>query len=398
MNKTLFGRMRYWALLVLIVLLAMSSHPIVMSNSRNAGMEQGTLLSPYIIVLFAGLVLICARWMLCFRVQKRSFIFLLFVAISALMAIAFFNNSSMIGDIRSIGICLCAIGVGCSLDLNTRGLKVLLLIYAGLFIFVGLSIIMVGLGSFIIQQQYIDSNKNILGVNLATTILILAFFIMDKSVKLFWKMGMLVMIAFSFLIILTLRARTATLCAALILIYSLYTYFKGKNRNRAMPKTIGVVVFLLALVLLIAPIRDYIFNSFTLGYENENDIFTGRTERNVAALNVVLEHPFLGNIDNKVKMAWVHNYPLLMWSEYGLIFAFPIMFLYLYLLFFTIKRSLQIRNETLWDLGYIALLIPFICSMAEPTLPYGPGTGTVFNFILFGISLRKSTEFIEIEK
>lgn len=398
MNKTLFGRMRYWALLVLIVLLAMSSHPIVMSNSRNAGMEQGTLLSPYIIIIFVGLVVICARWMLRFRVQKRSFIFLLFVAISALMAIAFFNNSSMIGDIRSIGISLCAIGVGCSLDLNTRGLKILLLIYAGLFIFVGLSIIMVGLGSFMIQQQYIDSNKNILGVNLATTILILAFFIMDKSVKLFWKMGLLVMIVFSFLIILTLRARTATLCAALILIYTLYTYFKGKNRNRAMPKTLGVVVFLLALVLLIAPVRDYIFNSFTLGYENENDILTGRTERNIAALKVVLEHPFLGNIDNKEMLAWVHNYPLLMWSNYGLIFAFPILFLYLYLLFFIIKRSLQIRNETLWDLGYIALLIPFICSMAEPTLPYGPGTGTVFNFILFGISLRKSTEFIEIEK
>ena len=53
---------------------------------------------------------------------------------------------------------------------------------------------------------------------------------------------------------------------------------------------------------------------------------------------------------------------------------------------------MHIKRELLGYLGYIALLVPFVCSMAEPSLPYGPGTSSIFSFILFGVALRYDEE------
>ena len=94
-----------------------------------------------------------------------------------------------------------------------------------------------------------------------------------------------------------------------------------------------------------------------------------------------------GNLDGFAHVPWIHNYPLLKLYDYGLFFSFPVLFLYFYLLVFAIKKSLK-EKVTVWNFGVFALIIPFIASMAEPTLPFGPVTATVFNFIMFGVFLK----------
>ena len=118
------------------------------------------------------------------------------------------------------------------------------------------------------------------------------------------------------------------------------------------------------------------------------NIDTGRGERNRAALNVLSYNPLFGNLIEKVDVGWVHNYPLNKLFQYGIVFSLPIIILYLYLLIKTVARTIKANNHDVFSIGYYALIIPFIISMAEPTFPFGPGTATVFNFILFGIALK----------
>ena len=39
-------------------------------------------------------------------------------------------------------------------------------------------------------------------------------------------------------------------------------------------------------------------------------------------------------------------------------------------------------------MGFIVALYPFFISLAETTLPYGPGTDSVMNFIILGMAYR----------
>ena len=388
--RQLLATVNYCGVLLLVVLLAMSSHPAVTGGSRSSGIENGTFLSPYIIMLFAGIVALSIKSLFRYKVQRCSWMLFFFSVLASLAAMVFFKNDEMLGDIRALGISLCAVAVGCNLDLRRGKNKFLLLFYALLFTFVGLMIIIHGLGGFVIEAIYVDTAKNTLGVNLAVTILIFVAFVLDSSVGKGWRLVFLAFTAFSFLIILTLRARSATLCATMIILYAFYVYNHGKNKRSAIFKTAIVFVLIIILLLLIPATQDYIFNSFTMGHED--DLLSGRSERHEDALDFFLNNMFTGNLDRHAKLEWTHNFPLLKLSEYGALFSLPIMLMYTYQLFFTIRRSLHIKRELLGYLGYIALLVPFVCSMAEPSLPYGPGTSSIFSFILFGVALRYDEE------
>ena len=68
------------------------------------------------------------------------------------------------------------------------------------------------------------------------------------------------------------------------------------------------------------------------------------------------------------------------------------MLYYFVTLFTALVRSGRMGTFNIFNAGYFALLIPFVISMAEPTYPFGPGTATVFNFILFGVALRDTRD------
>ena len=86
----------------------------------------------------------------------------------------------------------------------------------------------------------------------------------------------------------------------------------------------------------------------------------------------------------------VHNYPLRVLYEYGLFFSLPIISYYAYSLILVLRKSLKSNIRSINCIGYFLVMVPFIISFGEPTLPFGPGTATLLNFILFGYSLKCS--------
>ena len=387
MQHTFWYKIRCWALLLLIFLVTISSHPTVISMSRAAGMESGTVLSRYIVLVFAGLFLMCFNVKLMFKskIVRTSWLLWALIVLYYLITYSLFGKKTMMSDVRPIAMCLVAIMIGWQLDLDEKWLRIILILFAGLTLFVGLMQVFVNVGGFVIRDQYHADNKNSLGVMLVTSAVLLLFMGLNNAGKMSLKLLFFAGVLLTMVVLLTIRARAATLAGGIMLFYILYERFRGKNFFLFL--ILGII--LLGVVLLILPgtVKAFVYDSFFQSYEG-GDITSGRSERNEAALRFLSYHVFLGNLNQSVSVGWIHNYPLNRFFEFGIIFVVPIMLLYLNLLFFTVKMTARSDNSNTYNAGYYVLLIPFIISMAEPTFPYGPGTATVFNFLLFGVSLR----------
>ena len=252
---------------------------------------------------------------------------------------------------------------------------------------VGLIQVMTGVGGFeILDQSAVNTSKNSFGVAIATAILLYLFIAMDKSSKQLLKTISLVLLMLSFVILLTIRARAATLAALLIVVYYVFVTFKNNYKKSFVFRLLGIII-VVGLLIPVLPdsVGQYVYDSFFQNHED--DITSGRTERNLAAIQFLSHNLLVGNVEGFSRISWIHNFPLLILYDFGLFFSFPILLLYVYLLVYVIKNSLK-EKVTIWSFGVFALLIPFIISMAEPTFPFGPGTATVFNFIVFGVALR----------
>ena len=387
---------RYWVLLLLIVLITLSSHPTIVDISRAAGMEKGTILSRYIILMFGGLFLMClnVKSMLKPKMIRVCWVIFVFIVVFYVMSLAFFGVKKMMQDARSIAICLVAMMIGWQMNLGKKAFNGMLLVFAGMTLFVGLMQVFTNIGGFVILDQYFTDNKNALGMMLATADVV--FFVMglNRQQKGFVKILYFGLALLTLVVMLTIRARAATLTLGLMLLYVLYERFKGKNFFVYL--IVGLFFVVVLYFVLPQSLKDFVINSFTQNYE-EKDITAGRAGRNAAALDFLSEHIFFGNLNEHTEVGQIHNYPLNRTFEFGIVFVLPILLIYLYLLFKAIIKTIRTNSRNNYNLGYYLLLIPFIVSMAEPTFPFGPGTATVFNFLAFGASLRNSdNELMEI--
>ena len=389
MLLTFWQKARYWALLLLVFLITLSSHPTIVATSRAAGVENGTILSRYIILVFAGLFLMClnVKSMLKPKMIRACWIMWVCIVVYYLITFAVFGSKSMMSDIRSIAICLVAIMIGWQLDLDEKKLKIVLIAFSGLILFVGLMQVFTNVGGFVILDQYETDNKNSLGVMLVSGCFAFLVLGMNSNSKRIVRLLWFALAVLSMVVLLTIRARAATLTGGMMFLYVLYERYKGKNFFIYFL----LAVFVAVIVYLVLPssVKDFIYNSFFQNYE-EGDITSGRGERNAAALEFLSYHLLLGNLNQNAQMGWIHNYPLNRTFEFGLVFVFPILLLYLFIMGKAIVKTIQSDNHNNFNIGYYLLLIPFVISMAEPTFPFGPGTATVFNFITFGLALRNT--------
>ena len=390
MNVSFWYKARYWVLLLLVLLITLSCHPTIVDMSKAAGMKSGTILSRYIILVFAGLFGMClnVKSMLRSKIVRVSWVLWIWIVVYYLITFATFGKRAMMGDVRSIAISLVAIMIGWQLDLDKKELWVLLIAFSGLILFAGLMQVFTNVGGFVILNQYETDNKNSLGVMLVSGAILLLFMGLNYTGKMFPKVIFIVGGVLTLIVLLTVRARAATLTAGIMGVYIFYERFKGKNFVLYLLGGIAALVIL--LLILPESAKDFVYNSFFQNYEDGGDITTGRAERNIAALNFLTYHTFLGNLNQNEDVGWIHNYPLNRTFEFGIIFVFPILLLYLYLLINTIIKTVKSDNRNTYNAGYYILLIPFIISMVEPTFPFGPGTATVINFLLFGVALRNT--------
>ncbi|MBR5736513.1 MAG: O-antigen ligase family protein [Bacteroidales bacterium] len=371
-------------LYILLFLTAISYHPTIMRMSRYAGYESGTILSRYIVLLFL-VVFVLSFSVYTIKSCKLVRIYLIWFVIIAIVAVivqALFKNRSMVSELRTFLMVFGSIMIGYNLKADNKKIATILLVFSVTTLFSGLMQVLVNNGGFRIANQYITDSKNSLGAMLATACF--SFFYLSR----FWKKSLFktIAIALAFLtlvVIVTIRARMAFVALALIVMY--YYYLIKRNRNILISVIIVSLVVFFGALLIPNSIIDYLDASFTAGTQGE-DFTSGRLVVYSQAIEILMQSPLLGNVQRFYQIGWVHNYPLLKLYSFGLLFSWPILALYLTILINVIKRTLHLPASGSVCFGYVCLLIPFIISMGEPTFPFGPGTVTLFNFILLGCS------------
>ena len=389
MNQTVFWqKTRFFVLLILVLLITLSSHPTIVDISRAAGIESGTILSRYIILVFVLLFLMCLdiQSMLKPRLVRVCWFIFIFIVLFYMITFAVYGKRTMMADIRSIGICLVALMIGWQLDLDERRFRLLLLAFSVFTLFIGLMQVIINVGGFQIHNLYYVDNKNSLGVMLVTSSIVFLLLGLNHEGKKKTKIIWLILSVFTVVVLLTIRARAASLTFGLMALYIFYERFKGKNFFFYL--LFGLFMSMIVFLVLPSTVKDFVYNSFFQNYEGE-DITGGRVGRNAAALHVLASHIWTGNLEANTDIGWVHNYPLNRTFEFGIVYVLPIMLIYIYLLFYSVIKTIKSNNRDNHNIGYY-VIIPYIISMAEPTLPFGPGTATVFNFIVFGLALRYS--------
>ena len=378
--------LRNLILYVLLFVTAISYHPTIIRMSRAAGFENGTILSRYIILLFGAVTILSLRVSTVknSRLVRTYLVWLGIIGVAAGTVFAFFNNRIMLGDIRALVICLGAIFIGYTFRTDKRRLSLLILSFSATIVFSGLMQVLVNIGGFRIVGQYLADSKNSLGAMLAVASFS-SFYLYTIWEDRIPKIAALGLAFLSFVIMVTIRARMAVVALAMAGLFYYYLLKRGRN----ILITLIAVGFASFLVLLLAPssMVSYLDESFTAGSQGE-DFTSGRLGTYLDAIAVLEQNPFTGNIRRDNQIGWVHNFPLLELYQYGMLFSWPILVLYLIILFRAIKRSIAVPARGFPCFAYVCLLIPFVISMGEPTFPFGPGTVTLFNFILLGAAAK----------
>lgn len=380
-------KFKFYIFIFLVFLLVLYSHPYIVELTRNAGIEKGSIISPFINLLFVFLFIISFNFKSIIRnkVTNRYFFLLACITLILIVPYLFAIEINVISEVRQLIIPLLGIIIGWQLNIDERKLRFALLLFISLTLFVALSQIYTNIGGFIIEAQYKTDNKNALGVIIATSIILSFLLLLNTSTDKKQKIFLIGLILFLIISILTIRARAATLISIMFILFVLFKKFNSRN---VILGVLGVSFFVLLVVFILPDnTQNFIIDSFTLN--QGDDITSDRLNRNQAAIDFLSNNLLLGNLKNTASnIGWIHNFPLLKLFEYGLFVSMPILLLYFYLLFTLIKGTFEKNIFNIYNVGFLILLIPFGISMAEPSFPFGPGTSTVFNFILFGISLR----------
>ncbi len=369
--------------------MAISNHPAIVSISAASEIERGTILSRYILIIFAVLFLISLFRIpqpLC-PILKRFILYFFLIFTIGLFIYAIYNNQDMLSSLRMFLIVFASIFIGWTLTPSKHQLSILLLVFGGTVIYSGLMQITTNIGGFIIADLYLADNKNSLGAMLASAV-IAFIFLWHNNRKSFFGICSVVLAIICIIILITIRARAAVIAAAIVSVFFLFTSSKS-------PKHVLLVFLIIPILLIIfhflpPSLSDYIYSSFFAGSQGD-DISSGRLGTYKLAFDYFVQNPFFGDVKNLTQIPWIHNFPLLHLYKYGLLFSWPVLVLYLTLLIYAIRYSLK-KNRSLFYCGYMVLLIPFFISLLEPTFPFGPGTATVLNFILFGIAERFRAE------
>lgn len=372
-------------LYVLAFLMAVAYHPIVVSASRNAGLETGTLLSRYILILFVILFIVSITRMP--RVKPtlllESIFWLFIILLFSLFVSAIYNNQEMFSSLRSIAIIIASILVGWTVNLSYRQFSLFLIIFSLTALFSGLSQVFTNIGGFVIEDQYLADSKNSLGAMLATAELVFLYLSINLRHKSFRWLS-LVCAVIGLAVIVTIRARAALL--AVLIVAGFFIYNISKNKRTTVFTFIIVALIFSALLLVPSDLRQYLYDSIFSGAQGV-DVSSGRIGVYKIALSYLSQNLMLGNVENYNNLPWIHNYLLLNVYEYGVLFSWPILCLYFYLLIHSIKYLIRTKVGYPF-IGYTVVLVPYVISLLEPTFPFGPGTVTISNFILLGMAER----------
>lgn len=353
-------------------------------------------MSSMIVIVFGALFLLSFDWIKPF-IQSLFFKRILFLFVAVCCFSFCFSLISFgfepVDEIHELFIPIVAMIIGYNLKFNNRQVLALIAIFSIVVLVIIGNRIATDLGSFYIEEVTSFVGKNTVGVLLCTIGSIGIQMAYSPNYNTFERMVSGIVFFISLIFLLTIRGRTATLGLMIIFVFTTIMYITRYKTSTGFKAILGIV-FLLLIINFLSPIelipgsQDYIYNSFFLG--KEADVLSDRGVRNAQAIEIIKNSPFLGRLSLEYNVEWVHNYPLLKMSNFGLFGSIPWMLLYIYILINVLKPIVRQKTFDIQNVGYIMMLSPFFVSMGEPTLPYGPGTVTVINFLFFGNAIRHS--------
>ncbi len=379
----------YFFLIVLVFLVAINYHPHFLNINTKDGNNP---ISP--LVVYATLIVAVLSF------KPRLFLKnTLFKVYSSLILVVFFfaalfgglgyNSSGLWVEARTILLPLLFLTIGYSLDLSEKQFVFVCLLYGLVVSFSATSQVMSNFGAFVIEELNYVTSKNRLGALTATASIVSFSMAFTRRMKLLPALSFSALGVFLFVLVLTIRCRTSTVC---ILFFLLFYIFKLKlfKPKHFVYLFLGLTVFVVIAKYtnILSTAVEYAYSSFTLNHEN--DLTADRTRRNIEAWAIIQNSPVLGRMTTNVSIDWVHNYLLRVTSDYGLLGAFPLLTLYAILVLVVIRNLRKVEVRDTYSIGHIAMLVPLVTSLAEPTFPFGPGTAVFFSFFLFGVSLSKA--------
>ena len=113
---------RLTVIVLLVFLISMSSHPEIVLRSKCVGLESGTNLSRYVVIVFGLLFVLCFIIKSFIRSPfiRTSLLMLFLILFTYLFTFSFFSSNIMWGDFRAIGICIISIIIGWQICLNRK--------------------------------------------------------------------------------------------------------------------------------------------------------------------------------------------------------------------------------------------------------------------------------------
>lgn len=391
MTKNLY--IRYISVLLLFIVTALSYHPLFSDVVFET--DKANPLSRVCVVLAVVSFFFHFEYNKLFteRFFVQYIVYAIVIAFASLLAYSFDKYHLYLQETERILMAFVFMSIGYNSMVSKKMLNGAILVYAVFVAYVTYQQIMVNLGGFVIMGYYIAYGKNTLGVMCAVSCISLLFVAFDAS-KRYIKLMAWLLFAFIFYCTITIRARTDMLAAIVVALVCLYRKLMTVRRDldgtmaAIVLVLIGIVSFFLIFPNLYLSLVEYVSDSFTMN--REGDLSTGRFRVIKIGLQVIANHPLFGYLQQTdTYHEMVHNYVLRQLSNYGFIGAIPLVLLYFKLLIFVIRRFRRSAFAT-ENIGYYVFLVLLIVSLAEPTFPYGPGTGVVLPFYLLGYSMNIS--------
>ena len=385
----MFGKIKQLFLLVLLAVTVISYLDVF--NSYDS---VSSSLSNYVLIL-TGICFLLNFNINCLsnKYIKTTFIFLIIIVLNAAITTSFFNTSTYFNDLRNVAIPFIAVCIGYNMNFNRKFLMFTYFMYGILLLAVSASLISNNIGGLVIVDTYQIASKNALGVMISSYVAIVLPLLLVDNIKRPIKYFFIALCAMFFIVLLTIRARASTMTFFFTIAIFIFEVLRhgGETHSRAARKIVIIGVLLLLAIPILStvfePLGTYIHNSL---FQNvEDDVTTGRMDRNVVAINFISDHPFFGRLTTPASYSWIHNYVLRVLAEYGIFFSAILIILYFYLVIKVLVRILRKNPLSANCIGYWALLPPIMLSLIEPLFPYGPGTSVLLAYILLGYSLKQ---------
>lgn len=396
MKSKLFLSARFLSLVLLMLLTALSYHPSFAKFVTDG--EGQNPLNKYIYLALGITVILHLQFK---RIIKNKFA-RTFVAYIALIAVtgkllqAFNISDNYISEAQNCFMAFTFLFIGYNAKLNRDQLLILLILYGAMVLYTTLMQIMVNLGGFTLSPTYIQYGKNALGVMTSSSCVALAYYgLIDHRKRV--KITTIAMAVLLLIFTITIRARASFLSTFILLGFIVFRKVIADKKTADIFMRVFFIFLICAFVLAFSPdtissVSNYIYESFTLN--QGDDLTSGRMDRNEIALGIIENNPFFGNLAIGQHYEWVHNYFLRQFSSYGFIAGFPLLALYLYITFFVLMNTFK-SNLSFRTIGFIAVVIPIIISLEEPTFPYAPGTASILSFTMLGFSLSEKDALYE---